>query len=127
MRRISSGAPWEDEVGYSRAIVAGNLVEVSGTTATDSAGNVVAEGDAYLQTRRAIENVLAALRKAGAGVENVVRTRLYVTDITGWQEYGKAHQEFFGKTRPATTMIEVSRLIHPEMLVEIEATAILEP
>jgi enamine deaminase RidA (YjgF/YER057c/UK114 family) len=127
MRRISSGAPWEDIVGYSRVVVVGNVVEVSGTTATNSEGNVVARGDAYGQTRKALENVVRALERAGAGVQDVVRTRLFVTDIDRWEEYGRAHSEFFGRARPATTMIEVSRLIHPDMLVEVEATAILEP
>jgi enamine deaminase RidA (YjgF/YER057c/UK114 family) len=126
MRRISSGAPWEDIVGYSRAVVAGNLVEVSGTTATDADGNVVAPGDAYTQTRKAMENLIAALSKAGARVEDVIRTRLYVTDISRWREYGRAHAEFFGSVKPATTMVEVSRLIHPDMVVEVEATAVLE-
>ncbi len=125
MKRISSGTPWEDVVGYSRAVVAGNLVEVSGTTATDSEGNVVAKGDPYLQTRKAIENLLMALQKAGATADNVVRTRMYVTDIEKWREYGRAHGEFFGRTKPATSMVQVSRLIHPDMLVEVEATAIL--
>ncbi|MEE9236519.1 MAG: RidA family protein [Thermoplasmata archaeon] len=127
MKRISSSTPWEDSVGYSRAVVIGNLVEVSGTTATDSEGRVAARGDPYQQTRLAIENVLKALKEAGAGAEHVVRTRLYVTDIEMWEEYGRAHREFFGDARPASTMVQVSRLIHPDMLVEIEVTAILEP
>lgn len=113
-------------MGYSRAVVAGNTVEVSGTTATDSEGEVVGRGDAYAQTKRAIENVLEALRRAGAGAESVVRTRMFVTDIERWEEYGRAHREYFGEIRPATSMVEVSRLIHPDMLVEIEVTAILE-
>ncbi len=125
MKRISSGTPWEKHVGYSRAIVAGNTVEVSGTAATDFQGNVVAEGDAYRQAKKAIENILDALRRAGAEAKNVVRTRLYVTEIDRWAEYGRAHQEYFGESRPATSMVEVVRLIHPDMLVEIEATAFL--
>ncbi len=126
MRRISSGTSWEQSVGYSRAIVAGNMVEVSGTTATDSAGKVVGRSDAYTQTKRAIENVLEALRRAGATAKDVVRTRMFVTDIERWEEYGRAHKEYFGEIRPATSMVEVSRLIDPDMLVEIEVTAILE-
>ncbi len=113
-------------MGYSRAVVAGNMVEVSGTTATDSAGKVVGGDDAYTQTKRAIENVLEALRRAGATAKDVVRTRMFVTDIDRWEEYGRAHQEYFGEIRPATSMVEVSRLIDPDMLVEIEVTAILE-
>ncbi len=127
MRRISGGTPWEDRVGYSRAIVAGNVVEVSGTTATDSEGRVVGRGDAYAQTKRAIQNVLEALRRAGANAKDVVRTRMFVTDIKRWEEYGRAHQEYFGETRPATSMVEVSRLIDDDMLVEIEVTAMLGP
>lgn len=126
MRRISSGTPWEESVGYSRVVVAGNTVEVSGTTATDSEGKVVGRGDAYAQTRRAIENALQALSRAGAEAKDVVRTRLFVTDIDRWPEYGRAHREHFGEIRPATSMVEVSRLIDPDMLVEIEVTAILE-
>ncbi len=126
MRRISSGAPWEDIVGYSRAVVANNVIEVSGTTATDGDGNVVFPGDAYRQMRKALENLVHALRLAGAGPERVVRTRMYVTDMRRWEEYGRAHREIFGDVRPATSMVEVSRLVHPDMLAEIEATAILE-
>lgn len=125
-KRIASGAPWEDLVGYSRAVVAGNLVEVSGTTATDEEGNVVGPGDPYRQTVQALRNLLRALRRAGASPEHVVRTRLFVTDIARWEEVGRAHAEVFGATRPATSMVEVPRLIHPDMMVEVEATAVLE-
>lgn len=126
LKRIASGAPWEDVVGYSRAVVAGNLVEVSGTTATDAEGNVLGPGDPYRQTVQALQNLLRALREAGAGAEHVVRTRLFVTDIARWEEVGRAHAEVFGAARPATSMVEVSRLIHPDMAVEVEATAVLE-
>ncbi len=125
-KRIASGAPWEDAVGYSRAVVAGNLVEVSGTTATDEEGNVVGPGDPYRQTVQALRNLLWALGRAGAGPEDVVRTRLFVTDIARWEEVGRAHAEVFRDARPATSMVEVPRLIHPDMMVEVEATAVLE-
>jgi len=124
--RISTGTPWEPVVGYSRAIRVGNVVHVSGTTATDDGGNLVGPGDAYAQTVQIIANLKAALARVGAGLEHVVRTRMYVTDITRWEEVGRAHGEAFGAVRPATTMVEVSRLIDPDMIVEIEAEAIVD-
>lgn len=124
--RVSSGRPWERIVGYSRAVRAGNLVYVSGTTATNEQGEVVAPGDAYQQTVQALRNIEAALARLGANRAQVVRTRMFVTDITRWQECARAHAEFFGEARPATTMVEVSRLIAPEMLIEMEADALLD-
>lgn len=120
---VSSGTEWESTVGYSRAVRVGDEVRVSGTTATDENGDVVGVGDPYAQTSRAIENVAAALAAVDAGLEDVVRTRLYVTDIDEWEAVGRAHGEAFGEVRPATSMVQVERLIDPEMLVEIEAEA----
>ncbi len=122
---IRSGAPWEAVVGYSRAVRVGDIVAVSGSAAVDADGQVVGEGDAYAQAVQCIRVIADALDKAGASLENVVRTRIFVTDIELWSEVARAHQEAFGEIAPATSMVEVSRLIDPAMLVEIEADAII--
>ena len=121
----SSGAKWEDIVGYSRAVKVGNIVEVTGTVAVDENSLLVCKDDAYGQTKFIIEKIERALKQAGASLKDVVRTRMFVTDISRWEEYGKAHGEFFATIKPCTSMIEVKGLIAPEYLIEIEATAII--
>ncbi len=124
-QRVQSGAPWEETVGYCRAIRAGDQIYVTGTVAIDADGSTHAPGDGHAQARRCLEIIEAALTELGAGREHVVRTRIFVTDIDRWREFGTAHGEFFGEDRPATTMVEVSRLIREDFLVEIEAVAVL--
>jgi enamine deaminase RidA (YjgF/YER057c/UK114 family) len=121
----SSGAKWEDIVGYSRAVKIGNTIEVTGTVAVDENSQLVGKDDAYAQTKFIIEKIEAVLKRAGASLRDVVRTRMFVTDISRWEEYGKAHGEFFAHIKPCTSMIEVKGLIDPEYLIEIEATAII--
>ncbi len=123
---IRSGAPWEPLVGYSRAVRVGNFVAVSGSAAVSDDGEIVGEGDAYAQTVRCIEVIRAALQAAGADIEHVIRTRIFVTDIDLWEDVARAHREAFGASPPATSMLEVSKLIDPRMLVEIEANAIVD-
>ncbi|HEY1061161.1 MAG TPA: RidA family protein [Daejeonella sp.] len=122
---ISSGAVWEDMVGYSRAVRIGNIIEVSGTTSVDG-DMLIGKDDLYAQTKFILLKVEKALQEAGAQMTDVVRTRMYVTDISKWEEAGKAHAEFFRDIKPATTMVEVSRLIHPDLLIEIEVSALIQ-
>lgn len=121
----SSGAKWEDIVGYSRAVKVGNIIEVTGTVAVDENSRLVGEDDAYAQTKFIIEKIERVLQNAGSSLKDVVRTRMFVTDISRWEEFGKAHGEFFASIKPCTSMIEVKGLIAPEYLIEIEATAII--
>ncbi|MEX0722469.1 MAG: RidA family protein [Gracilimonas sp.] len=121
---ITSGTEWESKVGYSRAVKVGNQIFVSGTTAVDEEGNIVGEGDVYLQTKQCILNIEKALNKVGASLDDVVRTRTFITNIEQWEAFGKAHTEFFEAIKPAATLVEVSKLIHPKLLVEIEADVV---
>lgn len=121
---VASGAKWENIVGYSRAVRIGNVIEVSGTTAVEN-DRIVYADDAYRQTRYVIQKIEKALKEAGSSLDDVIRTRMFVTDISLWEEYGKAHGEFFKELKPATSMVEVQALIHPDMMLEMEATAII--
>lgn len=122
--KIFSGTPWEPKVGYARAVMVGEIIHVSGTTGTDPSGKVLAPGNAYAQTVQAIQNIENALKRLGLGLEHVVRTRIYLTEIDRWEDVAKAHAESFGNIHPATSLIGVNRLVDPEMLVEIEAEAV---
>jgi enamine deaminase RidA (YjgF/YER057c/UK114 family) len=122
---FASGAPWEEIVGYSRAVRTGNIIEVTGTVSVNETGEIIGKDDHYAQTKFIIQKIEKVLNRAGASLSDVVRTRMFVTDISKWELYGKAHGEFFGTIKPCTTMVEVSRLISPEYLIEIEATAIV--
>jgi len=122
--KIFSGTPWEPQMGYARAVQVGDLVHVSGTTGTDPSGKVLAPGDMYAQTVQTLRNIENALKRLGLGLEHVVRTRIYVTQMDRWEEVAKAHSEFFGEIHPATSLIGVARLVDPDMLVEIEAEAV---
>jgi len=124
-QNFSSGARWEDIVGYSRAVRVGNIIEVTGTVAVDENNQLVGKNNAYVQTQYILKKIEKVLQQAGASLEDVVRTRMFVTDITLWEEYGRAHGEVFSKIKPCTSMIEVSSLIEPDFLIEIEATAIV--
>ncbi len=126
VRRVSSGTVWEDHVGYSRGIRRGQVIEIAGTTAVDAAGRVVGVDDPYAQTIFIIQKARSAIEELGGSLEQVIRTRIYVTDITRWEAVGRAHGEFFGKIKPAVTMVEVSSLVQPGMLVEIEFTALVD-
>lgn len=124
VQRIFTGAPWEKKVGYCRAVKAGPFVAVSGTAPVGDDGKTFAPGDAYAQTRRCIEIIQRALGQLGLDLSSVVRTRMYVTDISRWEDYGRAHQEFFGPNPPATTLVEIAKLVSPDMLIEVEADAV---
>lgn len=125
-KNVSSGSPWEDIVGYSRAVKVGNIIEVSGTTATGKDGNIIGIDDPYLQTKTIIETAKNVLEEMGYSLDNVIRTRIYTTDISKWEAIGKAHGEYFGTIKPTTAMVEIAKLINPDMLVEIEFTAIVD-
>ena len=125
-QKFSTGAPWEEIVGYSRAVRSGNVIEISGTIALDVDGKSIGEGDPALQTQEIIRIAKQVLERAGSGLEDVIRTRIYVTDISMWEDIGRAHGAFFGEIKPATSMVEVSKLIRPESLVEIEFTAMVD-